>query len=108
LSALDALPFEKVSDVSVVRWQLIMKHVTVRAAIQSFFRPWTSRDSWSFVQQEMLDVDKTTGDMCPRCGSASLNVYYEEDADVQLGARCDECGLKGFFMNGKLVQLATA
>jgi hypothetical protein len=37
----------------------------------------------------------------------SLNIYYEEASDLQLGARCDECGLKGFFMNGKLVPLAT-
>lgn len=53
-------------------------------------------------------MEKTTGDVCPRCGSASLNVYYEDFSDEQLGALCDSCSLKGFFMNGKLVPLATA
>jgi DNA-directed RNA polymerase subunit RPC12/RpoP len=52
-------------------------------------------------------MDKTEGHLCPRCGMKTLNIYYEEGSDLQLGARCDECGLKGFFMNGKLVPLAT-
>ena len=54
-----------------------------------------------------LGMDKTTGNTCPRCGLQTLNIYYEEGSDLQLGAHCDECGLKGFFMNGKLVPLAT-
>lgn len=54
-----------------------------------------------------LRMDKTEGDTCPRCGQKTLDVYYEEGSDLQLGARCEVCGLKGFFMNGKLVQLAT-
>ena len=53
-------------------------------------------------------MDKTTGHLCPRCRLESLNIYYEERSDLQLGARCDECGLKGFYVNSKLVQLATA
>jgi len=53
-------------------------------------------------------MDKTSGHICPRCGVEALNIYYEEGSDLQLGAKCDECGLKGFFMNGKLVELATA
>jgi len=52
-------------------------------------------------------VEKTVGNVCPRCGYESLNIYYEENSDVQLGAHCEECGLKGFFINGKLVQVAT-
>jgi DNA-directed RNA polymerase subunit RPC12/RpoP len=52
-------------------------------------------------------MDKTEGNPCPRCGLKALSIYYEEGSDLQLGARCDECGLKGFFMNGKLVPLAT-
>ncbi len=52
-------------------------------------------------------MDKTEGDPCPRCGQKTLNIYYEERSDLQLGARCEECGLKGFFMNGKLVPLTT-
>jgi transcription elongation factor Elf1 len=53
-------------------------------------------------------MDKTEGDMCPRCGQRTLSIYYEDDCDLQLGAHCDECGLKGFYMNGRLVPLAEA
>lgn len=53
-------------------------------------------------------LDKTTGNICPRCGLQTLNIYYEDETDLQLGARCEECGLKGFFMNGKLVQIVEA
>jgi Zn ribbon nucleic-acid-binding protein len=56
----------------------------------------------------MVKMEKTTGNVCPRCGSQSLNIYYEDGVDLQLGALCDSCSLKGFFMNGKLVPLATA
>ena len=52
-------------------------------------------------------MEKTVGNVCPRCGLETLNIYYEENSDVQLGASCEECGLKGFFMNGKLVPVAT-
>ncbi len=52
-------------------------------------------------------MEKTIGNVCPRCGMESLNVYYEEDSDVQLGASCGECRLKGFFMNDRLVLTAT-
>jgi DNA-directed RNA polymerase subunit RPC12/RpoP len=52
-------------------------------------------------------MDKIEGHLCPRCGMETLDIYYEEGSDLQLGARCEECGLKGFFMNGKLVPLAT-
>jgi DNA-directed RNA polymerase subunit RPC12/RpoP len=51
-------------------------------------------------------MEKIEGHLCPRCGQKTLNIYYEEGSDLQLGAHCDECGLKGFFMNGKLVPLA--
>jgi hypothetical protein len=51
-------------------------------------------------------MEKETGLLCPRCGLEALNVYYEEGVDMELGAICSGCGLKGFFMNGKLVQLA--
>lgn len=53
-------------------------------------------------------MEKEIGYLCPRCGEKSLNVYYEDGADVELGASCIGCGLKGFFVNGKLIQLATA
>ena len=56
----------------------------------------------------MWNLDKIGGDLCPRCGLRALVIYYEDETDLQLGARCEECGLKGFFMNGKLVQVAIA
>jgi hypothetical protein len=51
-------------------------------------------------------MEKETGLLCPRCGLETLNVSYEEGGDMELGAICSDCGLKGFFMNGKLVQIA--
>ena len=52
-------------------------------------------------------MEKTNGSFCPRCGQLSLSIYFEDGTDSELGARCEECGLKGFFMKGKLVQLVT-
>jgi len=56
----------------------------------------------------MIEMEKTTGNSCPRCGLGTLSIYYDDDSDLQLGAVCDSCGLRGFFNNGKLVQLALA
>ncbi len=53
-------------------------------------------------------MDKQTGNSCPRCGTDLLNIFYEDGADLQLAATCDSCGLRGYFVNGKLIQLATA
>jgi DNA-directed RNA polymerase subunit RPC12/RpoP len=61
----------------------------------------------AYVLISWVLMDKVEGHVCPRCGQRTLDVYYEEGSDLQLGARCEECGLKGFFTNGKLVQLAT-
>jgi len=60
------------------------------------------------IASERTGMDKTTGESCPRCGQLTLNVYYEDGTDLQLGAKCDSCGLKGFYMNGKLVPLVEA
>ena len=51
-------------------------------------------------------MDVETQKECPNCGRPTLSVYYEENTDLQLGAVCSYCGLKGFYMNGKLLQLA--
>jgi transcription elongation factor Elf1 len=56
----------------------------------------------------VFGLEKTSGNTCPRCGSDSLNIFYEDGVDLEHGATCDICGLRGFFVNGKLVQLATA
>jgi uncharacterized protein (DUF983 family) len=56
----------------------------------------------------MIEMDKTIGNSCPRCGLGTLNIYYDDGADLQLGAVCDSCGFRGLFTNGKLVQLAFA
>ena len=53
-------------------------------------------------------LEKTEGDTCPRCSMKNLDVYYEEGSGLRLGARCSECGLKGFYVNGKLQMLAVA
>jgi transcription elongation factor Elf1 len=56
----------------------------------------------------LVEMEKTTGNTCPRCGLETLNMYYDDGADLELGALCDSCGLKGFFAEGKLVPLVLA
>jgi DNA-directed RNA polymerase subunit RPC12/RpoP len=56
----------------------------------------------------MVSLYKLAGGLCPRCHLRTLATYYEEETDLELGARCEECGLKGFFTRGKLIQVATA
>jgi hypothetical protein len=56
----------------------------------------------------LVEMEKTTGNICPRCGLETLNMYYDDGADLELGALCDSCGLKGFFAEGKLVPLVLA
>jgi len=51
-------------------------------------------------------LEKEIGSECPRCGLLSLNVYYDDDSDSAIGAKCENCGLKGFFMKEELVPLA--
>lgn len=53
-------------------------------------------------------MDKVPGDVCPRCRLQTLTIYYEEETDLELGAMCEECGFKGFYVNDKLVQVVTA
>lgn len=63
---------------------------------------------WRNNQDVVTGMDKTSGHSCPRCGAMSLDIFYEDDGDLELGAVCEECGFRGFSLNGKLVQLATA
>jgi len=53
-------------------------------------------------------VDKTSGHSCPRCGANNMSIFYEEGVDLQLAAVCGQCSLRGYFVNGKLIQLAMA
>jgi Zn ribbon nucleic-acid-binding protein len=51
-------------------------------------------------------LEKSSGNACPRCRANTLNIFYEDGVDLELGATCDECGLRGLYVNNKLVQLA--
>ncbi|HKM75055.1 MAG TPA: hypothetical protein VJZ32_01395 [Candidatus Bathyarchaeia archaeon] len=53
-------------------------------------------------------MEKITGNSCPKCGSRTLNIYYEDGCDIQLGAMCEACGLKGYFMSNSLVPVPLA
>ena len=57
---------------------------------------------------DVFVMEKSTGNSCPKCGFRSLNIYYEDGCDTQLGAMCEACGLKGFFMSNALVPVALA
>ncbi len=50
-------------------------------------------------------MEKEIGDECPNCGLLSLTSYYD-DGDSPIGAKCDNCGFKGFYMKKNLVPLA--
>ena len=65
-------------------------------------------DSGTKLLSLVYGLEKTSGNFCPRCGANTLNIFYEDGIDLELGATCDECGLRGLFVHGKLVQLATA
>jgi len=51
-------------------------------------------------------MEKEIGAECPKCGLLSLNLYYDDECDSPLGAKCDNCGFKGFYMMQDLVPLA--
>jgi hypothetical protein len=50
-------------------------------------------------------LEKETGSQCPKCGLLSLTLYYEDEGDLPIGAKCDNCAFKGFFMREDLVPL---
>ena len=51
-------------------------------------------------------MEKEIGSECPKCGLLSLDVYYDDYCDSAIGARCGNCGFRGFFMKEELVPLA--
>jgi len=50
-------------------------------------------------------MEKTINNVCPRCGENAMNVYYEDDSDIRLGAWCGGCDLKGFFVGKELFEV---
>jgi len=50
-------------------------------------------------------MERSNGSVCPKCLRMSLDVYYEEDSDLRLGAICRTCGLKGYFSEDRLVPM---
>jgi hypothetical protein len=47
-------------------------------------------------------MEKSSGNRCPRCLRDSLNIYYEEESGLRLGAVCKVCGLRGYFSEDRL------
>jgi hypothetical protein len=47
-------------------------------------------------------MEKSSGNRCPRSLKDSINVYYEEESGLRLGAVCGVCGLKGYFSDDRL------
>jgi hypothetical protein len=54
------------------------------------------------------ELDKTEGELCPKCGQYTLSVYYEEETDLKIGAHCESCDAKGVYVNGELKLLVEA
>ena len=44
------------------------------------------------------------GEVCPRCGVFSLDVYVD-DVGVEHGAHCQACGLLGPYVRNRIVEL---
>lgn len=78
-----------------------MRRFLLREYAQLIVKPQVNMD-------RLIEMEKTTGNSCPRCGLETLNIYYDDGADLQLGAVCDSCGLRGVFTNDKLVPLLLA
>ncbi len=53
-------------------------------------------------------MEKASGNLCPRCNRATLNVYYEEDSDLKIAAVCENCNIRGYFVGAKLVPMLYA
>ena len=56
-------------------------------------------------KRKQEDMEKTVQNVCPKCGEGAMNVYYEDDSDVRLGAWCESCDLKGFFVGKELFEV---
>jgi len=79
----------------------------MRSILSFFITKWT-HDKRKIDPNLVVGLDKTSGHSCPRCGADNMSIFYEDGVDLQLAAICDQCSLRGYFVNGKLVQLATA
>jgi len=53
-------------------------------------------------KRRIVDLEKVTNHICPRCGKAAMNIYYSEGSEKKVGAWCEICDLKGFFSHNKL------
>jgi DNA-directed RNA polymerase subunit RPC12/RpoP len=60
-----------------------------------------------FEVEVSMDTERSAR-KCPRCGLETLTDYVDEDSDVRHGARCMECGFRGFYVNGELRELVYA
>jgi len=50
-------------------------------------------------------MEKTMHNVCLRCGEEAMNVYYEDDSDIKLGAWCESCDVKGFFVGKEFFEV---
>jgi hypothetical protein len=49
--------------------------------------------------------DKTTHNLCPRCKSHDLAVYFNSGSPRKVGALCYSCGLVGFFARNDFFEI---
>ncbi len=47
-------------------------------------------------------MEKTAGSKCARCCHHKLNVYSSDASDNKLGAWCEYCDFRGFFLGDRL------
>ena len=50
-------------------------------------------------------MERITNQRCPRCERTEMNIYFSSDAGEDLGARCENCNLKGYFEGSELIPI---
>jgi len=50
-------------------------------------------------------MEKTIHNVCLKCGENAMNVYYEDGSDIRLGAWCESCNFKGFFVGKEFFEV---
>jgi RNase P subunit RPR2 len=49
--------------------------------------------------------EKTTHNLCPRCRTRDLTVYFRSKSPRRVGAYCHSCGLVGFYAKNGFFEL---
>lgn len=57
--------------------------------------------------RKVTPLDKVPNNQCPTCHENAMAIYYQDETSLEIGAVCEACGRKGFYVGGRLVVMAT-